>query len=166
VNRTEIARILTLAATFDRRTVGDADVLAWHSVLGDIDYSDAENAVKAHYRESPRFAMPADIRAAVARHRAADAERRHSAAVRETLAAIEGERVPGAHPLAAALGVARGLSRQDATADADRRAAIRAVPCPYCHAAPGEPCVIPGWGDGTRPRPLRAAGHPSRFERA
>jgi hypothetical protein len=69
VTRSEIARLLAVIAAFDRRTVGDADVLAWHDVLGDLDFTDADTAAKAHYRDSREFLMPADVRHRVMRLR-------------------------------------------------------------------------------------------------
>lgn len=67
---TETAQVLALAAAFDRRTVGDADVYAWQATLGDTDFEDAKTAVVAHYRISSEWLMPAQIRAAVAKIRA------------------------------------------------------------------------------------------------
>jgi hypothetical protein len=58
----ETVDILTAAAAFDRRTVGRGDVAAWHAVIGDLDFADAQAAVMAHYRESRDWIMPADVR--------------------------------------------------------------------------------------------------------
>lgn len=61
----EIVDLLTLMASFDRRTIGEADVAAWTLAVGDLAYGDAQEAVVMHYREKRDFLMPADIRAAV-----------------------------------------------------------------------------------------------------
>ena len=58
----ETVDLLTLVQSYDRRTVGEADVAAWHLAIGDQPYADAQNAVIAHYRESREWIMPADIR--------------------------------------------------------------------------------------------------------
>jgi hypothetical protein len=62
MNRSEIAKILALAAARDLRTVGDVDVLAWHEDIGDLDFADAREAVTRHYRESTDRLMPAHVR--------------------------------------------------------------------------------------------------------
>lgn len=58
----EIAQILAKAAAFDQRTVGQADILAWHDAIGDINPGDALDAVSQHYRESTDRLMPAHVR--------------------------------------------------------------------------------------------------------
>lgn len=70
MNRSQTALLLGLAAAYDRRTIGEADVEAWHDVLGDISFADAKTAVKDHYRESNDWIMPAMIRKAVRKIRA------------------------------------------------------------------------------------------------
>jgi hypothetical protein len=153
VTRAETAAVLTLAATFDRRSVGDADVLAWHDVLADITLEEARDAVKAHYARSREWLMPADVRAFVldARRHAADA--RHDTRVRRMLAAPK--------PLAEVQHAGADRAREaitggfDPAAAADRRR-VRAAACPWCGAHPGELCRNRALGD-----PLRAI-HPSR----
>jgi hypothetical protein len=58
----EIARVLTKAAAFDLRTVGEGDILAWADAIGDLDLPDALAAVSRHYRTSTERLMPAHIR--------------------------------------------------------------------------------------------------------
>lgn len=58
----EIVDLLTVAAAFDQRTVGEGDAMAWHSVLGDLAFADAQQAVLGHYADSRERVMPADIR--------------------------------------------------------------------------------------------------------
>ncbi|WP_018908771.1 hypothetical protein [Salinispora arenicola] len=62
MNKAETALILAAAAARDLRTVGDADVLAWHEDLGDITYPEAREALRRHYRDSTDRIMPAHIR--------------------------------------------------------------------------------------------------------
>jgi hypothetical protein len=62
VNRDEIIDLLTVAAAFDQRTVGETDVVAWSAVLGKSGFAAARQAVISHYGEQVRRVMPADIR--------------------------------------------------------------------------------------------------------
>lgn len=65
MNLSETARLLGAMAAFDRRTVGDADVIAWQAVMEDIPFADALTAVKQHYSEGEAWLMPVHIRQAV-----------------------------------------------------------------------------------------------------
>jgi hypothetical protein len=62
VNAKEIGKLLGFAALYDSRKVDVPDVLAWHKVIGDLSYAEAEAAVSAHYTESTDRIMPAHIR--------------------------------------------------------------------------------------------------------
>ena len=61
MTRGDVARLLALAVEYDKRTVGEREVAAWHLVLADVDYDDAQRAVVAHYTNGGRFVMPSDI---------------------------------------------------------------------------------------------------------
>lgn len=58
----ETAKVLAKLSAFDQRTIGEADVAAWHEVLSRFELPDCMEAVTMHYRESTQRAMPADIR--------------------------------------------------------------------------------------------------------
>jgi hypothetical protein len=58
----ETARVLSKAAAFDQRTIGEADVMAWHEALADLDASDALAAVSRHYADSEQRIMPVHVR--------------------------------------------------------------------------------------------------------
>lgn len=45
----DAARLLTKAAAFDQRTIGESDVLAWHEAIGDLNADDAMMAVTRFY---------------------------------------------------------------------------------------------------------------------
>jgi len=62
MNLTETTQALALAQAFDLRTVGEADVLAWHSVLGDAPAADVMEAIRRHYAEHTERVMPAHVR--------------------------------------------------------------------------------------------------------
>jgi hypothetical protein len=61
----ETIDLLTTAAAFDRRTVGEADAIAWHAAIGDLSFDDSRAAVVAHYTETSDWVMPAHVRARV-----------------------------------------------------------------------------------------------------
>jgi hypothetical protein len=58
----ETIDVLAGAAAFDRRTVGEADAIAWHATIGDLRFDDCQAAVIAHYRETSDWLMPAHVR--------------------------------------------------------------------------------------------------------
>lgn len=61
----ETVDLLTVAAAFDQRTVGEGDAMAWHAVVGDLDFTDAKQAVIAHYTDTAERVMPAHVRTRV-----------------------------------------------------------------------------------------------------
>ena len=58
----ETIDLLTAAAAFDRRTVGKADAVAWHTVVGDLPLDDCLVAVRGHYTDTTDWLMPAHVR--------------------------------------------------------------------------------------------------------
>ena len=50
----DIARLLAACAAYDRRTVGEMDIIAWHKAIGALDYADSRDWI-----------MPADVAAGV-----------------------------------------------------------------------------------------------------
>lgn len=62
MNVEEIGRLLAKVAGYDNRTVGDANILAWHEALSDVDYRDALEAVAVHFRGSTDYLMPVHVR--------------------------------------------------------------------------------------------------------
>lgn len=69
MNRSEAATILALCASYDRRTIGEADVAAWIQVIGDLRFQDVSQAIVGHYSRSRDFVMPSEIRTEVRRIR-------------------------------------------------------------------------------------------------
>lgn len=59
----EAAQVLSKIQAFDRRTVGEADILAWAEALTQrrLSVEECLAAVTKHYAESTDFAMPAHI---------------------------------------------------------------------------------------------------------
>ncbi|MEV1331153.1 hypothetical protein AB0J20_16425 [Micromonospora costi] len=62
MKKSEVALILAAAAARDLRTVGEADVLAWHEDLEDVSYPESREALKRYYRDHTDRIMPAHIR--------------------------------------------------------------------------------------------------------
>jgi hypothetical protein len=62
VNRSETARLLATISSFNNRTIGEGDVIAWQSVLADVELPDAEEAVRRHFAENTEWVMPAHVR--------------------------------------------------------------------------------------------------------
>ncbi len=58
----DVIDVLSKCAAFDRRTIGEADALAWSEAIGDLNRTDALAAVTAWYRSHREFVMPSDIR--------------------------------------------------------------------------------------------------------
>ena len=58
----ETVDLLTVAAAFDQRTVGEGDAMAWYAVVGDLDFADARQAVIGHYTDTTDRIMPAHVR--------------------------------------------------------------------------------------------------------
>jgi len=65
VNLSETADLLSAMSAFDRRTIGDGDVIAWQAILPDAAFADCLEAVKQHYAENTEWMMPAHVRRAV-----------------------------------------------------------------------------------------------------
>lgn len=62
MNAEETGRVLAKAASYDRRKIGEAEVIAWLQALGDLPFRDCEAAVIAHYADSTEWLLPAHIR--------------------------------------------------------------------------------------------------------
>jgi hypothetical protein len=62
MTKAETAALLTLIAAFDRRTIGETDVEAWHLVLADLNAEDCGEAVRQHFTSSTAWLMPAEVR--------------------------------------------------------------------------------------------------------
>lgn len=61
MNPSDTGRVLAKMAAYDSRTVGIADIAAWHEIVGGLDYDDCLTAVRDHYTESRDRCMPADV---------------------------------------------------------------------------------------------------------
>lgn len=69
MKHSEVGDLLTMCAGFDNRTVGEANVVAWHQIIGHLPYVQAKIAVLEYYTRESRQMMPADVMAGVKRIR-------------------------------------------------------------------------------------------------
>jgi hypothetical protein len=69
VTPSEVATLLAKCAAYDRRTIGEADVAAWHDALHDVPFGDASAAVTEHYTRTSNWVGVADVRDGVKRIR-------------------------------------------------------------------------------------------------
>jgi hypothetical protein len=76
----ETIDLLTVAAAYDRRTLGEGDAMAWHAAVGDLDFVDARKAVIGHYTDGTGWLMPAHVRQRVKAMRRDRLERSPAAA--------------------------------------------------------------------------------------
>jgi len=111
VKVTDTAAVLAKAAIFDFRTVGEADVMAWHEIIGDLDAADALAGVTRWYRDRADRLMPAHLREAVG---LVQADRRRDARLK-----AEQDRAEQA-PL-------EPVGRRFAELEAERRVELRAL---------------------------------------
>lgn len=67
MTRNEIKLLLARAASYDQRSVGQADVTAWLLALGDLTHGECDAAVVAYYRDETehRRIWPGNIRSRV-----------------------------------------------------------------------------------------------------
>jgi hypothetical protein len=155
----EVIDLLTTAAAFDRRTVGEADVIAWQSAVGDLDFPDARDAVVQHYRATRDWIMPSDVRRLVKAIRdarlareaipAPDAELSDDA--RAYLANLKSNisKVASGWDIGRALKAPKGqhpptpdyLAARGEDPNRELRVAALNVQCPRCHATAGDRCV-------------------------
>lgn len=116
----DTARILAAIAARDQRTVGDADVMAWHEDIGDLDYADCLPAVSEHFRTSDARCMPVHIRRIALERRRERRERERTAVV---LAVEDGRPAAGSPEAAAVHARLRTVIMKARAADDARRAA-------------------------------------------
>ena len=67
MNRSEAATLLAVVQAYDRRTVGEMDVVTWAKALDDITLEDATEAVHGWFRDRTDWLLPADVRKSVKR---------------------------------------------------------------------------------------------------
>lgn len=67
----QTADLLAEVQLIDNRRIEEATLIAWHRLVDDLDYAEAVEAVRLHFRDSTEYLKPAHIRAGVERIRVA-----------------------------------------------------------------------------------------------
>ena len=125
MNTVETSKLLTIASLVDNRAVSPELVQVWQGLLDDIAFEDAVAALKAHYRTSAKWLMPATIRDFVldAQVEARRAPSREKAAIRAWLLEHDIDWVRWEAGDGDTVATARSLAR----GDDDAPAALKAV---------------------------------------
>lgn len=63
----ETATLLANIQFIDNRRIEEQTIIAWHSLVGDLDFSMALEAARLHLRESTEYLRPAHVRGGVER---------------------------------------------------------------------------------------------------
>lgn len=157
MTRAEVARLLAAVQAGDRRTVGEADVVLWHAVMGDtVPLEFALQAVVAHFRERPGVWLEPGYIVSRWRDHRRDHLAREDDAMREARQAALDARLVGVDELAAALSIPAG--DEPVRFAPQKPNPALAVPCPWCNAKAGSGCVVP------KVRTPMSGFHPSRTE--
>jgi hypothetical protein len=156
VNPQEVINLLSIAAAFDNRKAGEANVHAWtdSAQRARWTFAEAAEALKDYYattQDEKPWVMPSHITARIKAVRQDQALRQTG---RELTQAAADPRA-----LTAATQLARRLELPEQFRPTENRA-LR-VRCPHCGSAPNSPCTRSAMG-GPRDR----SPHPSRIELA
>jgi len=152
----ETLDLLSIAAAYDKRTVGTADVHAWSDSARRCrwTYPEAAEAIKVYYATSVAerpWVMPSHVTQWIKAHRQDQHMRAQTRALTE----------PPRRVVRAVAEIARSTELPAAEPREPRQPALR-VQCPHCEASPGESCTRPS----ARGRRIPVKPHPSRLESA
>lgn len=133
MTRDELINVLSIAAAYDGRTLGESDIAAWGDAAerGRWSYQLAQDAVKAHYAESHEWIMPAHVTRRLRAHRAEPP--RSNALPRATPVRAGDE-----HRRRVVAWFADEF-RTDRERSSEYRACLT-IACPHCGAATRQPC--------------------------
>ena len=154
MNRNEVIDLLSIVQAFDKRTVGEPDVIAWEDSARRCrwTYVEAAEAVKDYYARTTSerpFIMPSHITNSIRRNREYQSMRFQQDATPANPRVVE-----------AIEPVAEKTKIPDPTRP--MRNSPLTVPCPHCKAPAGESCTRPRLTG----RPIPMLPHPSRKELA
>jgi hypothetical protein len=183
MNRAEVSALLSTAAVYDRRTIGDVDIEGWMSFMEHVSFDQAHAAVLAHYRETRDWLTPDDVLHRIQQERnrritesdftyvPSDPDEPpalYLARLRAQLAAVaDGRPIPAAaqalkaRPVRELIsGVARTtvIPREVKEVLGKRRHPALGMSCPRCRVPSGQVCLS---GTG---QPLGVRLHPSRLD--
>lgn len=132
--------VLSAIAAYDQRTIGKADVEAWHMALADLDRDLAMEAVVIHHKTSTERCKPAHVRSIAGGIRRRRVEAEHARRVADDTrppALMHGSGFDlnaDGHPVRDAYAVDGAIN----------------LPCPKCQAQPGHWCLNRDTGSPTR----------------
>jgi hypothetical protein len=153
----DAAELLALAATFDRRSIGQMDAVAWADALYDLEPADCAEAIRLHFRETDAWLMPAHVRQRVKYLREVRADERYNVElwrVIETGKEIDRDRMRDV----AADAIRTVQEALGETQRTEQEVAARRIRCPYCRASEGRACV------NAVTNSERTTSHPSRLD--
>lgn len=156
----DVIDVLSAVAAVDRRTVGEADVLMWQQILGNLPKDLALRAIVDHFREQPGVWLePGHIVAGV---RAIQRDRYERQSLAE-LDARQAEQDAQLAPRIRELAESKSIDTAPPATSARPTVNPLRVSCPYCRASAGRPCL----SASTR-QPMRFGNryHPSRVDLA
>lgn len=151
MSKTDTLDVLTAIAAYDLRTIGEADVTAWHLAINELPKDLALEAVVIHHKVSTDRIKPANV-LGIAKSIRRDRAERESADAREARAAaqdrrhglkvVSGDTQLGGLPIGGADGppVPGAYMVNDAW---ERQ-------CPTCNADEHEPCTNPTTGNSRK----------------
>lgn len=162
MNRSEIARLLAVVQSGDRRTVGEADVLLWAEVLADVPMDFASQAVLAHFKEYPDvWLQPGHLHQRWRAFRRDQLAREENRMREARQAALDAKNVEDLGVTA----LAEAMSEEPVVIKYFRRSQSGqpnplSVPCPWCKVMAGHSCRFPNTTQYTQ------NPHPSRVDAA
>lgn len=156
----QIRSLYAIAMAYDNRRLSEANITAWteQALRNRWTYDEAAEAVHTHHATSTEYLMPAHITAIIKNQRSKPENVSESRQI-EGAPPAQPERIQS---IVAELGRRLGWKSRDRSTE---DAAVLAVECPSCHAAPKRPCtrqVTQGAHRGEH-KPLKQF-HPSRSE--
>lgn len=140
MTRDELVSLLSIAAAYDGRTLGESDVAAWGDAAerGRWTYAQSQDAVKAHYAESTAWLMPGHVTERIRAERS-EPPRSHA--------------LPQATPTAAnrehtdrcVSWLEDRLAENESSPSPEDRHQAYAIPCPQCGAKANRSCWQTTW---------------------
>lgn len=88
MNVSDAARLLALAAAFDRRTIGESDAVAWADALDGLTVDECAEAIRDFFRSSNSWLMPSHVCAIVKAKRADKLDRLAATQHHQAIAAV------------------------------------------------------------------------------
>ncbi len=153
ITRAQAVRLITFAAAYDNREVGQAAAIAWcdSGNRARWTYTEAVEAIKEHYAATSDWVMPAHITTRIK-------EVRQDQAMRQQAQELTGATNPRVVTFVESRAAQFQIPAKFMPSSANQ--ALR-VECPFCGAREGQSCRRPSRGG-----PKSVSPHPTRMELA